>query len=50
MIAAGIIKEMGSQHLKYSQQLERLVNTLGYGVYMFIKGEGEYVPFFFTLK
>lgn len=49
MIAVGIIKEMGSQHLKYSQQLESLVNTLGHGVHTFIKGESEHASFF-TLK
>lgn len=51
VIAAGIIKVMGSQHLKYSQQLEDLEYTSGYGLYTFIKGESEHVPFFllFTL-
>lgn len=49
VIAAGIIKVMGSQHLKYSQQLEDLVYASGYGVYTFIKGESERVPFFFLL-
>lgn len=46
VIAAGIIKVMGSQHLKYSQQLEDLEYTSGYGVDTFIKGESEHVPFF----
>lgn len=48
MIAVGIIKEMGSQHLKYSQQLESLVNTLGHGVHTFMKGESEHASFFYS--
>lgn len=49
VIAPVIIKVMGSQHLKYSQPLEDLEYTSGYGVYTFIKGESEHVPFFFSL-
>ena len=47
LIAAGILKEIS--WYTYSQQLEYLVNTAGYGVHTYMKREGEYMPFF-TLK
>lgn len=57
MIATGINKEISGFPTSvifptHFQQLEYLGNTSGYGVYVFIKGEGEHMLFFFffTLK
>lgn len=43
LIAAAVFREMS--WYTYSQQLEYLVNTSGYGVHTYIEREGKHLPF-----